>query len=69
MRNVSDPARVGRSKFPSEIEKLLSNRDFENGVLGKLNLTWVVLNEYDKVRDYLDDVLSQIDQQLEIIRT
>ncbi len=68
MRNVSDPAGVGRSHFPGEIEKLLSNRDFENGVLGKLNLTWVALNEYDKVRDYLDDVLSQIDQQLEIIR-
>ena len=68
MRNIADPTGVGRSQFPGEIEKLLSNRDFENGVLGKLNLTWAALNEYDKVRDYLDDVLSQIDQQLEIIR-
>jgi hypothetical protein len=68
MRNFADPTGVGRSQFPGEIEQLLSNRGFENGVLGKLNLTWASLNDYDKVRDYLDDVLSQIDRQLEITR-
>ena len=55
----------GLGEFSGDIEGLLTDREFENLVIGKHNLTMGALEEYDNLKAYFDDILKFIDEEID----
>ena len=56
---------LGSGEFSGDIEGLLTDREFENLVIGKHNLTMGALEEYENLRAYIDDILKFIDEEID----
>ena len=64
IRNISFRPAVGGSEFSDDIEDMLINRNFENAVQLKFNLTEELLGYYNDTKGYIDHTLVLIEEEI-----